>query len=176
MERNTTKLIVLSLFFFAVGFVATVLLPFMDQGLMRPTPTAEYRKELILDQPDSPEARGRALYMQYGCQYCHSQWVRPVLADERLGPVLRAGDSYYDAPHLHGSARIGPDLLWVGDRIPDKGWHIQHLIDPQGVVEGSIMPSYNWLTEEELEALAAYMVSLKYIENPDDVVDPQYRY
>ncbi|MCW2278915.1 cbb3-type cytochrome c oxidase subunit II [Heliophilum fasciatum] len=176
MERNPYLLVFVAIFFFAVGTVATMFIPFTEENLMTPTPTAEYRKQVVNDNPQSKAAKGRELYMQNGCMYCHTQWVRPTKTDEKLGPVIRAGDTYYDSPHLHGSNRTGPDLLWVGDRIPDKAWHIKHLKDPQSVVAGSIMPPYKFLSDEELDALAEYLVTLKHIDNPTDQSDPQYRY
>jgi cbb3-type cytochrome oxidase cytochrome c subunit len=63
---------------------------------------------------------------------------------------------------VHGvGGTSGPDLTHVGSRLPDVQWHIRHLRDPQAVVPGSAMPAYGHLSEEDLRALAQYMVSLK---------------
>lgn len=55
----------------------------------------------------------------------------------------------------------GPDLSGVGARKPEVQWHIDHLKNPSSVVQGSAMPDYAALGDEELKALADYMVSLK---------------
>lgn len=180
MERNPVLLVFMAVFLFAVGAIATIVLPFLDQQLMTPTPTAEYRKSVLYDKTSSAynekAVKGRELYAQNGCQYCHTQWVRPTQVDEKLGPVERAGDTYYDTPHLHGSNRTGPDLLWVGDRLTDKKWHINHLKNPSAVVKGSVMPSFAWMSDEELDDVAEYLLTLKHVDNPADEKNPGYRY
>jgi cytochrome c oxidase cbb3-type subunit 2 len=56
----------------------------------------------------------------------------------------------YDRPFQWGSKRNGPDLARVGGRYSDD-WHRDHLKRPQSVVPTSIMPSYWWLGETELD-------------------------
>jgi nitric oxide reductase subunit C len=55
----------------------------------------------------------------------------------------------------------GPDLTHIGAAKPDRNWHIEHLRNPESVVQGSAMPAYGNLGEAELAALADYMLSLK---------------
>lgn len=142
---------------FLLGTLATVILPFTDTTMTTPTASAELRKYA----PDSAEARGRQVYIANGCNTCHTQYVRSVKADANLGPVTQPGDYAYDAPHLLGSNRMGPDLMWVGQRQPSEEWHKKHLIDPQETSPGSIMPAYDYLSEQELNDLVAYLISLK---------------
>jgi len=93
------------------------------------------------------EARGRAVYTREGCQYCHSQYVRPVAGEElRWGPVSEAGEYVFDQPHLLGTRRIGPDLTRVGLKYSDD-WHYAHHWDPRLTVPESIMPRFPWLFE-----------------------------
>ena len=56
-------------------------------------------------------------------------------------------DYLYDAPVQVGNSRLGPDLSNVGARMPDPNWHLQHLYAPRAVVNGSIMPAYQYLFE-----------------------------
>jgi cytochrome c oxidase cbb3-type subunit 2 len=56
----------------------------------------------------------------------------------------------YDHPFQWGSERTGPDLARVGGRYSDA-WHVQHLKDPRSVVPQSIMPSYAFLAETDLD-------------------------
>jgi len=100
------------------------------------------------------ELRGRQVYIANGCVYCHSQQLRdPTFTTDVLrGWGDRASypsDYVYDAPHLLGTMRTGPDLINVGDRLPDRTWHLLHLYDPRSLVEWSIMPAYPYLFEEK---------------------------
>lgn len=95
------------------------------------------------------ELTGRDIYIREGCHVCHSQQIRPLIAEvERYGPYSRAGEFVYDRPFLWGSKRTGPDLHRVGGKFSDD-WHRVHLIDPRSVVAKSIMPGYPWLARRK---------------------------
>jgi len=101
---------------------------------------------------DAVELTGRDIYIREGCSVCHSQQIRPLIAEvERYGPYSRAGEFVYDRPFLWGSKRTGPDLHRVGGKYSDV-WHRVHLIDPRAVVKKSIMPAYPWLAERDANA------------------------
>jgi cytochrome c oxidase cbb3-type subunit 2 len=130
-----------------VGFAVLVLVAVPQIMLMRvPVP-----RQLA---PYTPEqARGRQVYVENGCLYCHSQQVRdPVFTtDVERGWGSRAtvpADYVYDRPHLLSTMRTGPDLINVGARLPDPNWHLVHLYNPRVVVPWSIMPSFRFLFEE----------------------------
>src|SRR5690606_29113649 len=90
---------------------------------------------------------GRDIYSREGCSTCHSQQVRPLLAEvRRYGPYSRANEFAYDRPFLWGSKRTGPDIARVGGKYTDA-WHRVHMTDPRAVVPESIMPAYPWLAE-----------------------------
>ncbi len=94
---------------------------------------------------------GRDIYLREGCNVCHSQMIRPLRAEtERYGHYSVAGESVYDHPFLWGSKRTGPDLARVGGRYSDD-WHRAHLYNPRDVVPESVMPSYPWLFENQLD-------------------------
>jgi cytochrome c oxidase cbb3-type subunit 2 len=100
------------------------------------------------------ELEGRRVYIANGCLYCHSQQVRdPTFTsdvDRGWGsrPTVPA-DYVYDQPHLLGTSRTGPDLINVGQRLPDRNWQLIHLYDPRAVVAWSIMPRFPFLFEEK---------------------------
>lgn len=97
------------------------------------------------------QLEGRDVYIREGCHVCHTQMVRPLRAEtERYGHYSVAGESVYDHPFLWGSKRTGPDLARVGARYSDE-WHRAHLFNPRDVVPESIMPSYPWLFENDLD-------------------------
>lgn len=100
------------------------------------------------------ELAGRALYMRESCGLCHSQQIRPLLAEvRRYGNASTPGEFVYDRPFLWGSKRTGPDLQRIGGKYSDA-WHRLHLIRPRAVVPSSIMPAYPWLAEREVDAAA----------------------
>lgn len=104
-------------------------------------------------RPYTPlEQAGRNIYMREGCYVCHSQMIRPFRDEvERYGQYSLAAESMYDHPFQWGSKRTGPDLARVGGRYSDE-WHRAHLINPRSVVPESIMPSYAFLAERDLNA------------------------
>jgi len=104
-------------------------------------------------KPYSPlELQGRDLYIREGCVSCHTQWVRPFRSEtERYqGEYSKAGEFVYDHPFLWGSKRTGPDLMRVGGKYPDS-WHYIHMMNPRNPSPGSIMPAYQWLSEQTLD-------------------------
>jgi cytochrome c oxidase cbb3-type subunit II len=115
------------------------------------------------------EAHGRQIYVREGCVYCHSQQVRNVKADENMVAaygVSKAGDYFYDMPHLLGTSRQGPDLsnegrVWskdMGDSA--REYLIGHFVNPREYNPNSIMPSFSYLSKPELEDLTDYIQAL----------------
>jgi len=103
-------------------------------------------------RPYTPlELAGRNIYVREGCYLCHSQMIRPLRDEiERYGHYSLAAESMYDRPFQWGSKRTGPDLARVGGKYSDE-WHRDHLRDPRSLVPGSVMPSYSWLAQTELD-------------------------
>jgi cytochrome c oxidase cbb3-type subunit 2 len=103
-------------------------------------------------RPYTPlELAGRNIYVREGCYLCHSQMIRPLRDEvERYGHYSLAAESMYDKPFQWGSKRTGPDLARVGGKFSDD-WHRAHLVDPRSVVPGSVMPSYSWLAQTDLD-------------------------
>jgi cytochrome c oxidase cbb3-type subunit I/II len=106
-------------------------------------------------RPYTPlELAGRDIYLREGCYNCHSQMVRPFLAEtERYGEYSKAGEFVYDHPFQWGSRRIGPDLHRVGRKYQHL-WHVGHMENPRSINAGSIMPSYGWLLQRDLDFAA----------------------
>lgn len=83
---------------------------------------------------DPGVAHGQALVANLGCVACH---------------------------RIHGTGgAVGPDLSFVGDRRPDREWHLKHFRNPQSVSPGSIMPKFP-LTDQELQDLTSYILTLR---------------
>jgi len=104
-------------------------------------------------RPYTPlELMGRNIYIREGCYNCHSQMIRPFRDEvERYGHYSLAAESMYDHPFQWGSKRTGPDLARVGGKYSNE-WHVAHLVNPQALVQGSIMPQYPFLADRALAA------------------------
>jgi cytochrome c oxidase cbb3-type subunit I/II len=102
-------------------------------------------------KPYTPlELHGRDIYVREGCVNCHTQMVRPFRSEtERYGEYSKAGEFVYDHPFLWGSKRTGPDLHRVGQKYSNS-WHYNHMLAPDAVSTGSIMPAYPWLFEQSI--------------------------
>lgn len=144
-----------------LGF-ATLVLVALPRAVLR-----EVEPAPGLSRYTEQELRGREVYIENGCFYCHSQQVRDpaFTTDVARGFGARATlpeDYVFDRPHLLGTMRTGPDLANVGARLPAPSWHLIHLYAPRSVVPWSIMPAFPFLFEErDPEAVAE-----------DDVVVP----
>ena len=167
IERNTGLLIFGILVVASIGGLVQVLPSMWDDTLSTPA-------ENVVPFPPL-ELVGRDLYIRESCATCHSQQVRPLLAEvKRYGAYARAGEFAYDRPFLWGSKRTGPDLLRVGGKYTDA-WHRLHMTDPTAVVPASIMPAYPWLAEREVNVadIQARLRTLRALGHPysDEVID-----
>ena len=137
-----------------LAFVVTVLLPVTGQSSAADE-AGEPRSY------DALALEGRALYIRETCFACHTQAVRNTFSDSLLGAAPSEAGLYdNEAPNLIGVIRLGPDLTCVGDREDDPNWFVDHLKNPQAVRDHSTMPKYGYLSNDELQALAAYLLRL----------------
>ena len=144
LEENTGLLIFGILFVSAIGGLVQVLPSIFQESLKTPTATTRPYGAL--------ELVGRDIYIREACGVCHSQQIRPLLAEvRRYGAYSQAGEFVYDRPFLWGSKRTGPDLHRIGGKYSDI-WHRVHLLNPRDVVPNSIMPAYPWLAERDANA------------------------
>ena len=120
-------------------------------------------------KPYTPlELHGRDIYIREGCVSCHTQMVRPFRSEtERYGEYSKAGEFVYDHPFLWGSKRTGPDLHRLSGKYSDS-WHYNHMLAPDAVSTGSIMPAYPWLFEQfiDKEETAGKVTALRSIGVP----------
>jgi cytochrome c oxidase cbb3-type subunit I/II len=143
IEKRPMKMLVFSLIAVLIGGIIELIPTFLVKSNI---PTISSVK------PYTPlELHGRDIYIREGCYLCHSQMVRPF-RDEvaRYGEYSKAGEFVYDHPFQWGSKRTGPDLARLGGKYPDS-WHYNHMMDPQSMSPGSIMPAYAWLLENNID-------------------------
>lgn len=161
LEENAFLLIFGILLVSAIGGLVQVLPSIFQESL---TTASESTKPY-----GAVQLAGRDIYIREGCSVCHSQQIRPLLAEvKRYGPYTRADETVYDRPFLWGSKRTGPDLQRIGGKYSDL-WHELHLTDPRAVVANSIMPAYPWLAERGANAdndIRLKMIALRKLGHP----------
>ena len=97
------------------------------------------------------ELMGRHIYLVEGCANCHTQMVRPLMAEtKRYGEFSQPGEFIYDQPAQWGSRRIGPDLARESGK-QTSFWHWQHLDNPRHSNPKSSMPSYRYLLDRPID-------------------------
>jgi len=153
LEENAGLLIFGIIVVVAIGGLVQLLPVVADKSLISATNDAHLY--------DAVELTGRDIYIREGCSVCHTQQVRPLIAEvERYGPYSGAGEFVYDRPYLWGTKRTGPDLHRLGGRYTDA-WHRLHLLDPRAVVPESIMPAYPWLATGQASAFGNIQTKLR---------------
>lgn len=142
-ERLPVKFTVLTLLAVVIATLFEVIPTFLIRGNV---PTIASVK------PYTPlELAGRDIYVAEGCFNCHSQMIRPIVAEtKRYGEYSKPGESIYDRPFQWGSRRIGPDLAREGG-LRSSFWHWLHFEDPEQVSPGSVMPNYEHLLVNRLD-------------------------
>ncbi|MEM6468115.1 MAG: cytochrome-c oxidase, cbb3-type subunit I [Planctomycetota bacterium] len=137
-----------------VKFTVLVTLSVVVATLFELVPTFLIRSNvptIATVKPYTPlELAGRHLFVQEGCYNCHSQMIRPIVAEtKRYGEYSKPGEFIYDRPFQWGSRRIGPDLAREGGR-QSSFWHWRHFENPWDVSPGSVMPAYEHLLTKDL--------------------------
>ena len=156
---------------FAIGAVLTTIVPpIVDKTLW----TSEYDVHAYTEQ----ELRGIEIYKREGCVYCHTQQVRKLDSDKRRygwrlveAPESESWEYVNDKQHFLGTKRTGPDLARVGGKYSSE-WHWAHFKNPRDMGDkfpdrkkgnyekASIMPAFDYLTDEEIKDLTAYIQTL----------------
>lgn len=150
MKMTPALILTGSLVIFGSVLFIAVVLPWVT---ISEEPSAIFRPRTQLEE------EGRAVYIQNGCTYCHTQFTRNIDWDLGAERVAQSGDYVTERPHLLGTERTGPDLSQEGGEHPDD-WHRAHFTNPRFVRPESIMPAWEFLGKEKIRALIAYKQSL----------------
>jgi cytochrome c oxidase cbb3-type subunit 2 len=142
---------------FALSWFGLTVIPQGQIGNLQPEVNEEAGTVYPI-QPSGLAERGRQVYHENGCVYCHTQVVREVNggADIQHGWGKRRTvprDYIYENPVALGYVRFGPDLANIGSpeladplastaRRKDSTWHYIHLFNPRSLVKNSLMPPY----------------------------------
>ena len=146
IERKPVPMLVGSLIVILIGGIVEMVPTFL---IKENVPT------IAAVQPYTPlELQGRDIYVREGCYTCHSQMIRPFRSEtERYGEYSKAGEFVYDHPFQWGSKRTGPDLAreGAGNNRKSNTWHYNHMDDPQAISTGTVMPSYSFMIDQNLD-------------------------
>jgi cytochrome c oxidase cbb3-type subunit 2 len=142
-----------------IAFVTVVtMVVFLPTTTFEPPPSDNFRPLNTL------ELKGRDVYLANGCIYCHSGFSRPQ--DTAAGlyyvyPRVSEPGDYMgegEVPNMFGTIRTGPDLSQAGGFHPDD-WHYAHYFNARFTTPISIMPSFRFLSKDEVKALTAFTQS-----------------
>ena len=93
--------------------------------------------------------RGQTEYLAEGCAGCHTQLVRPIVADAQLAALAgQGGVTRSDTNQVVGRQRYGPDLANVGNRLG--------LDDIEAVLSGQ--GGHVLYRGERMDSLVAYLM------------------
>ena len=138
---------------FSCALAATVVLPAIDDEALGAT--TDHAREF-----GELEQEGMRVYQSEGCWYCHTQQVRRTMTDVSLGDRLEPGDYDAQSPAMLGQERMGPDLTHIGSRIESASDLRTRIVDPRAAGRSSVH-SFGYLTGSDLDALVAYLQSLR---------------
>ncbi|MDF1614398.1 cbb3-type cytochrome c oxidase subunit II [Desulfurivibrio dismutans] len=143
-ERNPVIFLLLATAVIMVGTIVTMVLPFAYVNTERDAIASVVPYSAL-------ELAGRDVYIKEGCNNCHTQTVRPLVAEViRYGDYSKSGEFVHDRPHLWGSRRTGPDLARIGGNYPDQ-WHYDHMREPAAMAPGTNMPPYDFLDNRDVD-------------------------
>jgi cytochrome c oxidase cbb3-type subunit II len=159
-----------TIFFGAITVFSAIMFSFLALPFLTYNPPRSADARPLTAQ----EERGRRLYASNGCNYCHTQYLRPqdwtgVASFRTVGRVAQAGDYAFQQTLLLGTERTGPDLSQEGGAHTDE-WHVAHFYNPRWTSPKSIMPQHSFYytvgpggapePNQEIDDLVAYVQSL----------------
>ena len=169
VEKNLFLIGLFAFLLFSIGAITTTIVPpIVDQSMWSAGTN-------IVHSYTAQELRGIEIYKKKGV-YCHTQQIRDLESDQiRYGwrlvhaPVSEAWEYVNKPIFISWYKRTGPDLSRVGGKYSSGG--IGHFKNPRNMGEqyespngkyqaASIMPSYAYLSDDEIKDLTAYIQTL----------------
>ena len=149
MKMSPVLLIVGALLVYWASVYLMVIMPMM---------TFESAPSEIWRAWSAREKAGHEVWINNGCHYCHSLYIRTNDWDLGAERIAQAGDYAAQEPPIMGTERTGPDLSQAGGEHPDD-WHLAHFVNPRFTRPNSLMPSWEFLGQDKLRALTAFIQS-----------------
>ncbi len=142
---------------FLAGALIFLVLPYIQLSTLEPVENEDLGTWVPVPPHGLPEA-GKAVYVEQGCVYCHTQ----VVVESSFSPDIERGwgprvsvplDYYYEKHSLIGLRRFGSDLAfaaWEGRRDGPltEEYLYQMLYDPALIDQRLRKPSYNFLFKQ----------------------------
>lgn len=125
----------------AVLFLAVVMLALVGPSIPTDAPGARTSQIAFTEAG----LAGQDIYLSLGCASCHTQMVRPIVADVGIGPVTLS-----DTNQVLGTRRFGPDLANVGNRITAA--------QIESILRGGAGHPGHSLSATDMSELVAYLV------------------
>jgi cytochrome c oxidase cbb3-type subunit II len=137
-----------------------VLLTFVSLGATVALPAADPDvRAAATSRLSDAERSGMRVYASEGCWYCHTMNVRSTPSDAIFGSATEPNAYAGQNPALIGVERVGPDLSHVGSRYDSASEVIALLRDARAKGRDSSMPPYDYLSDGDLQALAAFLLA-----------------
>ncbi len=142
----------------AILFVGAIMLFWASAFIMviLPMQTMDVKPSVIWRPMNAQEQAGFRLFVNNGCTYCHSLFVRVTDWQRASERIAEAGDYVGMEPTLPGTERTGPDLSQEAGEHPDD-WHVAHFKNPRYTSPISVMPSWEFLGDENIARLVAFV-------------------
>ncbi len=166
---------------FAAAWLGLIVASETQIGVLQPNVNEEEGDVYPINVAGITE-RGRQVYIAYGCNNCHTQFVRD---EEAAADIARQWgtrrteplDYLYSDGAVLGINRVGPDLSNIGAEqaedsprryLSDAQWHYRHLYNPRSVVKDSVMPAHRFLfhTRKIVGQRSDYAVNLTGADTP----------
>ena len=122
-------------------FVAVLLLGLVGPSIPVDEPGARTSEVVLTDAG----LAGRDLYGNLGCAGCHTQMVRPIIADVGIGPVTLS-----DTNQVLGTRRFGPDLSNIGNRMSGA--------QMESTISGGAGHPVSTLSDGSMDQLVTYLL------------------
>jgi hypothetical protein len=125
-------------------------------------------------------AGSKSALMQMNCNVCH-RYDRQTKGADAVNLAKRlVAEKGCRACHVvnRRGGNIGPDLTFEGDKAPEQfdytrllgqqtmfAWHVAHFREPRAIVPDTVMPNFNFTTEQ-VQALSMLVMSWRKVQLP----------
>lgn len=126
-----------------------------SEAQFKDSPDKSQNSDSISILPLTPlELEGQDVYIEEGCYTCHSQKIQPYKKDTtRYGNYSLRHEFVYDHPFdwKEQNNVIDSSQNNIAFQKHSNSWYYQFLSNPKDILPNSIMPTYSFLNENNLD-------------------------